>query len=152
MEEKPGTKQKPSQIETGDSTGRPASVPLMKAKTTQVPTKTTSTHVAPCQNSASATPRQKPAGVTPRHMPTGETPQQKPAAPSQNPVAATSHSNKSSKKCTTSLQVTDNAFPEDPKTPTPPLKKPRINRDAHQRILRCRLLNHSADRVMSCLI
>jgi hypothetical protein len=112
VEEKPGTKRKSTQIETGDSTFRPASVPLKKAKTTQEPTKSTSTRVAPRQNSASATPRQKPA------------------APSQKPVAATSHgSNRNSKKRTS---LTDDAFPEDPKTPAPPLKKPRVNRDAHE--------------------
>lgn len=117
VEEKATTKRKPSQIETGDSTGRPASVPLKKAKTTQEPTKSTSTRVAPRQSSASA-------------KPADETPRQKPAAPSQNPVAATSHgSNKNSKKRTS---LTDDAFPEDPKTSAPPLKKPRVNRDAHE--------------------
>ena len=121
VEEKPGTKRKPSQIETGDSTGRPASVPLKKAKTTQETTKSTSTRVAPRQNPASAAAK-----------PSGETPRQKLAAPSQNFVAATSHgSNKNSKKHT---NLTDDAFPEDPKTPAPPLKKPRVNRDAHEGI------------------
>lgn len=115
-QERQGTKRKTSQL---DNAGKIASMPLKKAKTTEEP-KSTSARVAPRQNSASATPRQKPASVTPRR---------KPAEPTQNPVAAPSYKNKNSKRRNS---LTDDAFPEDPKTPAPPLKKPRVNRDTHE--------------------
>lgn len=115
-QERQGTKRKPSQL---DNTGKQASMPLKKAKTTEEPPtgRSTSARVALHQNSASIT-RQKPASVTPRR---------KPAEPTQNPVAAPSYNNKNSKKRN---NLTDDAFPEDPKTPAPPLKKPRVNRNA----------------------
>ena len=42
--ERQGTKRKPSQLQTGDNTGKPASVPFKKAKTTKEPPRSTSAH------------------------------------------------------------------------------------------------------------
>ena len=85
-----------------DETGdnKLTSVPLKKAKT--------------IKEAPSAIPHKKPASTTPCH---------KPAALS---AASSSNTNKNSKKHSS---LTDNAFPEDPRTPVPPLKKPRVNKN-----------------------
>jgi hypothetical protein len=117
-EERQGTKRKTDQLETGDN--KPTSVPIKKAKTIKEVPKSTSVHVAPGQNSASASSRQNSASATPRQNSASSTPRQKPAAP----IAAPSFTNKNSRKRS---NPTDDAFTEDPKTPAPPLKKPRVN-------------------------
>ena len=85
-----------------DETGdnKPTSVPLKKAKT--------------IKEAPSAIPRKKPASTTPC---------QKPTAPS---AASSSNTNNNSKKCSS---LTDDAFPEDPRTPVPLLKKPQVNKN-----------------------
>ena len=95
----PGTKRKNNDP---DETGdnKPMSVPLKKAKT--------------IKEAPSAILRKKPASATPH---------QKPTAPS---AASSSNTNKNSKKCSS---LTDDAFLEDPRTPVPLLKKPRVNKN-----------------------
>jgi hypothetical protein len=142
-----GRKRKPSQLETGDNsnTGKPASAPSKKAKTTELeePPRSTSaraqrqkpasatSHQEPVsatlrQKSASTNRHQKPASATLRQNLTSASASATPVASIQNPVAAPSYANKNSKK---RISLTDDAFPEDPKTPAPPLKKPRVNRN-----------------------
>jgi hypothetical protein len=121
VEESQGTKRKTNPHETGDN--KSTSMPLKKAKTSKEAPRSTSASVATRQKPASTTPRQKPASATPRQKPASATPRQKPAAPS---VAAPSNTNKNSKKRS---NLTDDAIPEDPKTPIPPLKKPRVNKN-----------------------
>lgn len=120
-------KRKTNQLETGDKSSTSESVPLKKAKTTEEAPRprSTSARVAPHQKPASAT-RQKSASTTTRQKPTSATPHQKPAAPSQNSVPAPSNIIKNPKKRS---NLTDDAIPEDPKTPAPLQKKPRVNKN-----------------------
>jgi hypothetical protein len=141
-------KRKTSQLEAGDN--KPASAPLKKARTSEEAPRSPSARVTPRQStpnaalsprqrSASATPRQKPTSATSRQKPTtssgsatsrqktgSATHRQKPTAPSQNPVAAPSETSKNPKKRS---KFTDDAIPEDPKTPAPVAKKPRVSKD-----------------------
>ena len=139
-----GRKRKPTQLETGDNlnTGKPASTPLKKAKTTELeePPRSTSAR-AQCQKPASATSHQeliratshqksasanwhqKPASATQHQKLTSASASATPVASIQNHVAAPSYANKKSKK---HISLID-AFPNNPKTLAPPLKKPCIN-------------------------
>jgi hypothetical protein len=125
VEESQGSKRKTNPHETGDN--KSTSVPLKKAKITEEASRSTSANVASHQKSANTIPSQESASATPRQKPTSATPRQKPAAPS---VAAPSNTDKNSKKCS---NHTDDALPEDPKTPVPPLKKPRVNKNGTAR-------------------
>ena len=96
-----GTKRKTNQLETGL---KPASVPKKRAKTIE---------------EASHAARSTLASVAPRPQPAASN--QKPAAPSKKPVLAAPTSKKRS-------SLPDDA-PDEPRTPAPPLKKPRVQQN-----------------------
>jgi hypothetical protein len=122
--QKQGTKRKTdNQPETEGKKSTLA--PLKKAKTTEE---------APLKLTAPVAPRQTP--VAPHQTPVAPrqiliAPRQKPAAPHQKPVAALSKAG--SKKRSSSTDDEGITIADDPKTPVPPQKKPRINKnDAHK--------------------
>ena len=71
------------------------------------------------------------------------------ATPCQKPAASSSNTNKNSKKCSS---LTDNTFPEDPRTPIPPLKKPQVNKNDTVHKENSKNLKQSTEQVMSHLI
>jgi hypothetical protein len=129
--QKQGTKRKTD--DQPETEGKKSTLaPLKKAKTTEeAPLKLTAP-VAPRQTPV--TPRQ--TSVAPHQTPVAPrqiliAPRQKPAAPHQKPVAALSKAG--SKKRSSATDDEGITTADDPKTPVPPQKKPRINKnDAHK--------------------